>query len=479
MESVEAAGPVVPPAVLRAIRELVGPKGWIEEASALEPYLREERGLFRGRCAAVVRPASTEEVARVVALCAEAGVPVVPHGGNTGLVGGGVPRGGVVLSTARLDRIRAVDPLNRTMTVEAGVILADVQAAADQAGALFPLSLGAEGSCRIGGNLATNAGGTNVLRYGNARDLVLGLEVVLADGRVWDGLRGLRKNNTGYDLKQLFLGSEGTLGIITAAVLELFAKPRTRETALAAVPSVEAAVELFGRVNDVAGDTLAAFELMGRIALDFCIAHIPGCADPLADRHPWYALLELTSPRPNDPLRGVLEQALAEACAASVVLDAVVAQSETQAAGLWRMRESVPEAQKHEGGSIKNDVSVPLPRVAQFIDRASRAVEQALPGIRVVAFGHLGDGNIHFNLSQPAGMDRLAYLAEWDRIERLVSDIAIELDGSFSAEHGIGELKRAGLVRYKSDVEIELMHRLKRAFDPKNIMNPGKILEAE
>src|SRR5512143_1907610 len=267
MESVKAAGPVVPPAVRRAIRELVGPKGWIEEAAALEPYLREERGLFRGRCAAVVRPASTEEVARVVALCAEAGFPVVPHGGNTGLVGGGVPRGGVVLSTARLDRIRAVDPLNRTMTVEAGVILADVQEAADKAGALFPLSLGAEGSCRIGGNLATNAGGINVLRYGNARDLVLGLEVVLANGRVWNGLRGLRKNNTGYDLKQLFLGSEGTLGIITAAVLELFAKPRTRETALVAVPSAEAAVALFGRINDVAGDALAAFELISAPAL--------------------------------------------------------------------------------------------------------------------------------------------------------------------------------------------------------------------
>src|SRR5512144_1719637 len=254
MESVEAAGPVVPSAVLRAIRELVGPKGWIEEAAALEPYLREERGLFRGRCAAVVRPASTEEVGRVVALCAEAGVPVVPHGGNTGLVGGAVPRGGVVLSTTRLDRIRAVDPLNRTMTVEAGVILADVQAAADQAGALFPLSLGAEGSCRIGGNLATNAGGTNVLRYGNARDLVLGLEVVLADGRVWDGLRALRKDNTGYDLKQIFLGSEGTLGIITAAVLKLFPRPRVTETVLAAVADAQAAVELFHRAAGGVGD---------------------------------------------------------------------------------------------------------------------------------------------------------------------------------------------------------------------------------
>jgi FAD/FMN-containing dehydrogenase len=476
MDTADIAGPVAPPALLRAIRDTVGPKGWIDEAAALEPYLQEERGLFRGRCAAVVRPASSQEVARVVALCAEAGVPIVPHGGNTGLVGGGVPRGGVVLSTARLDRIRAVDSANRTMTVEAGVVLADVQAAADQAGALFPLSLGAEGSCRIGGNLATNAGGMNVVRYGNARDLVLGLEVVLPDGRVWDGLRGLRKNNTGYDLKQLFLGSEGTLGIITAAVLKLFAKPRTSETALAAVPSVEAAVELFRRLNDVMGDALTAFELMARIAVDFCIAHIPGCADPFGDRHPWYVLLGLTSPRRDDPLREALEGVMAKAYEEGVVLDAVVAQNETQAAELWRMRESVPEAQKHEGGSIKNDVSVPLSRVPEFIERASRAVEQALPGIRVVAFGHLGDGNIHFNLSQPPGMDRQDYFTEWDRIERLVSDIAVDLDGSFSAEHGIGELKRASMLRYKSAVEIQLMRTLKEALDPNNIMNPGKVL---
>jgi D-lactate dehydrogenase (cytochrome) len=476
MDTVGTAKPRMSPAFLRAIRDVVGPKGWIDEAAALEPYLVEERGLFHGRCAAVVRPASSEEVARVVALCAEAGVPVVPQGGNTGLVGGGVPRGGIVLSTARLDRIRAIDSVNRTITAEAGVILADLQAAADQAGALFPLSLGAEGSCRIGGNLATNAGGTNVLRYGNARDLVLGLEVVLPDGRVWDGLRGLRKNNTGYDLKQIFLGSEGTLGIITAAVLELFAKPRTSETALAAVPSAEAAVELFRRLNDAVGDALTAFELMARIALDFCITHIPSSADPFECGHPWYALLQVTSPRRNDPLREVLEEVLADAYEAGVVLDAVVAQNARLAAELWRLRESVPEAQKHEGGSIKNDVSVPVSRVAEFIDRATRAVEQALPGIRVVAFGHIGDGNIHFNLSQPVGMDRQAYLDQWDRIERLVSDIAIDLDGSFSAEHGIGELKRASLLRYKADIELDVMRRLKRALDPKNIMNPGKII---
>ncbi len=470
------SGAPLPADVLQRLREAVGEKGLIDDAAAVEPYLREERGLFCGDCSAVVRPASTAEVARVVTLCAEAGVPVVPHGGNTGLVGGGVPRGGIVLSTARLDRIRHVDPPNRTITAEAGVILADLQQAADEAGALFPLSLGAEGSCRIGGNLATNAGGMNVVRYGNARDLVLGLEVVLPDGRIWDGLRALRKNNTGYDLKHLFLGSEGTLGIITAAVLKLFARPRSSETAMVAVPTLDAAVELFGRINDVAGDALSGFELIARIALDFCLQHIPGCTDPMAEPHPWYVLLKLTSPRPDDPLREVIEEVLAAAWDAGVVLDAVVAQSETQAAELWRMRESIPEAQKPEGGSIKNDVSVPLSRVPAFIARASRAVEEALPGIRPVPFGHLGDGNIHFNLSQPVGMDRDAYLAQWDRIERIVSDIAADLGGSFSAEHGIGELKRSALLRYKSEVEIDLMRQIKQALDPRNIMNPGKVL---
>jgi FAD/FMN-containing dehydrogenase len=466
----------IPSVVLQAIRDTVGPKGWIKHPDELQPYLREERGLFVGKCAAVVLPANTDELSRVVKLCADAVIPVVPHGGNTGLVGGGVPRGGIVLSTVRLDRIRCLDPVNRTVTVEAGAILADVRAAADEAGAMFPLSLAAEGSCRIGGNLATNAGGINVLRYGNARDLVLGLEVVLPDGRVWNGLRGLRKDNTGYDLKQLFLGSEGTLGIITAAILKLFAKPRESETALAAVPSVGAAVELFQRLNEVAGDALTAFELMGRIAVDFCVRHIAGCFQPFRERHPWYVLVTVSSPRRQDTLRDILEDALGEALESGIVLDALVARSEAQAAQLWRLRESLPEAQKYEGGSIKNDVSVPLSRVAEFVDRASRTAEEALPGIRVVAFGHLGDGNIHFNLSQPVGMNRQSYLAHWDRIERLVSDIAAELDGSFSAEHGIGELKRASLLRYKSEVEIDLMRRLKRALDPDNIMNPGKIL---
>jgi FAD/FMN-containing dehydrogenase len=464
------------PDLRNRLRMVVGTKGWIDDPVGMEPHLVEERRRYRGTCAAVVRPASPEETADIVRICAEAALPIVTHGGNTGLVGGGVPRGGIVLSTVRLDRIRDIDPVNRTMTVEAGVILSDVQAAATRAGLFFPLSLAAEGSCRIGGNLATNAGGIAVLRYGNARDLVLGLEVVLADGRIWDGLKGLRKNNTGYDLKQVFLGSEGTLGIITAAVLKLFPRPVAIETALAALPSIDAVVQLFHRLQAAAGDALTAFEMINRLALEFCLKHIPGAADPFAGVHPCYALIKLASPRADDPLREAFESVLAQAFEDGILEDAVIAASEAQVEALWRLRESIPEAQKPEGGSIKNDVSVPVSRVPAFCDEAVRAVEDALPGIRVVAFGHVGDGNIHFNLSQPVGADRHAFLSQWDRLERIVSDIAVRLGGSFSAEHGVGEMKRDSLLRYKSPVEIDLMRAIKRAFDPKDIMNPGKVL---
>jgi len=379
---------------------------------------------------------------------------------------------------SRMNRVRAIDPVNRTITLEAGVILADVQKAAEEAGALFPLSLGAEGSCRIGGNLATNAGGMTVVRYGNARDMVLGLEVVLPDGRIWDGLKGLRKNNTGYDLKQLFLGSEGTLGIITAAVLKLYPPPRVAETALIAVPSVQAALDLFNRTNEQAGDTLTAFEFMARIGIDFAVKHVPDIVDPLTERYPYYALIKLTSTQANAPLKDTLEEILADAFEEGLVEDAVIAASESQGEALWRIRESIPEAQKPEGGSIKNDISVPLSCVPDFIERATAAVEQAMPGIRVVPFGHFGDGNIHFNLSQPIGADRQAFLAEWERFDRMVADIATDLGGSFSAEHGIGQLKTVDMDRYKSDVEIDLMRSLKRALDPKNIMNPGKVVRS-
>jgi FAD/FMN-containing dehydrogenase len=441
-------------------------------------YLVETRGLYRGEAAAVVRPANVEEVAFVVRECAAADVPVVPQGGNTGLVGGGVPQGGIVLSLARLDRIREVDPVNATMTVEAGCILKTVQDAASAADCLFPLSLASEGSCRIGGNLATNAGGTAVLRYGNTRDLVLGLEVVLADGRIWNGLNGLRKDNTGYDLKNLFVGSEGTLGIITAAVLKLFPKPKARVTAFAGLASVRDALILFERLRQQAGDQLTAFEYMPGFGLDIVLKHAAGTVRPLEGDHPSYALVELSSTRDDADLQTVMEAALGEAIEDGLVADATIGASEAQNRALWHLRESLSEVQRHEGGSIKHDVSVPVSRVADFIEEASAACEAAMPGIRVCAFGHVGDGNIHFNLSQPVGMDKAAYLAEWERFNRIVHDIVHGMKGSISAEHGIGLLKRNEILLYKDPVAVDLMRTLKRALDPRNILNPGKVIVA-
>jgi D-lactate dehydrogenase (cytochrome) len=466
-------------AALDAIRAVVGRKGWLDGPEEIEPYVIEQRGLYRGHCAMVVRPASTAEVAMVVSICRDAGLPVFPQGGNTGLCGGGVPEGGIVLSTARLDRVRAVDALNHTMTAEAGVVLADVQGAAAEAGCLFPLSLGAEGSCRIGGNLSTNAGGNAVLRYGNARDLVLGLEVVLPDGRVWEGLRGLRKDNTGYDLKHLFIGAEGTLGVITAAVLKLFPPPRQRATALAAAPSVEAVLELFRRTRAALADNLTGFELMSRLSVELVLKHVPGANDPFRRAHAQYALIEVTSPSDDGRLGEALERVLGRALEEGAIADAAVAASEGQAEALWRLRDTLPEAQSREGGSIKHDVSVPVSRVAEFIARADAAVEREMAGVRVVAFGHVGDGNVHFNLSQPEAMAREAFLREWARFNRIVHDIAVSMDGSFSAEHGIGQLRRDDLRRYRSAVELDLMRTLKKALDPKNIMNPGKVVDLD
>lgn len=467
----------LPRSFVESIRAVVGPHGCLTEPAAIEPFLVEARGLFRGRCAMVVRPTTTDEVARVVALCADAGVSVVPQGGNTGLCGGGVPDGGIVLSLARLNRVRALDAANHTITVEAGCILADVQQAAADAGCLFPLSLGAEGSCRIGGNIATNAGGVHVVRYGTTRDLVLGLEVVLADGRVWDGLRSLRKDNTGYDLKQLFIGAEGTLGIVTAAVLKLFPRPRARAVALAGTTGADRVLTLFTRIRDACGEALTAFEFMSRFALECALKHVPGNQDPLSAPHAHYALIELASPRADDAaLRADLEAVLNAALDDGVIADAAIAASDAQIKALWRLRETITEAQKGEGGSIKHDIAVPVSKVPEFLARAERVATQALPGVRVCAFGHLGDGNIHYNLSQPLGMDRAAFMAEWDRFSLLVHDLVGEMGGSFSAEHGIGRLKLAELERYKEDVEIDLMRTLKRALDPKNILNPGKVV---
>jgi FAD/FMN-containing dehydrogenase len=398
-------------------------------------------------------------------------VGVVPQGGNTGLVGAQIPRPGageVLIGLGRMNRVRAVDPVDNTVTVEAGCTLAAVQAAAAAVDRLFPLSLAAEGSCQIGGNLSTNAGGIHVLRYGNTRDLVLGLEVVTADGAVWDGLRALRKDNTGYDLKQLFVGAEGTLGIITAAVLKLFPRHRQVETVFAAVPDVDAAVALLGAVRAATDDGVLAFELIPRRALEFVTRHVPGTTDPLPRPSGWYVLFDLTV------ARATAEQALAGAVEAGLITDAALAASAAQAAALWRLREAISESQKPEGASIKHDISVPVSRIPAFMHQALAAVERLVPGIRPVPFGHVGDGNLHFNLSQPPGADGRAFLARAEEIHLAVHDIVHALGGSISAEHGIGVAKREEIRRYKSEVEIALMRAVKQALDPKGIMNPGK-----
>jgi FAD/FMN-containing dehydrogenase len=463
---------------LQRIKAAVGARGWVADPGEQEPYLIEARRIYRGATRLVVRPASTGEVAEVVRICAEARLPIVPQGGNTGLVGGGVPPEdghNIVLALGRMNRIRAIDPVNFTMTVEAGCILAQLQQAAAEVDRLFPLSLGAEGSCQIGGNLSTNAGGIAVLRYGNTRELTLGVEVVLPDGQVWDGLRGLRKDNTGYDLKHLFIGGEGTLGIITAATIKLYPKPREIETALLGLTRVEDVMDLFARARAATADQLTAFELIPRAALDLALTHIPGTADPLAARHPWYVLLEMSSSQTDSGIRALLERLLETALDRHLVADGVIAESGPQAKELWRIREAIVEAQLYSG-SIKHDVSVPVSRVADFITRATARVTDRLPDIRPIAFGHVGDGNIHFNLTQPEGADTAAYLARWQEFNDIVHGVVRELHGSISAEHGVGLMKRDEITHYKSPVEIELMRLVKRALDPGNIMNPGKLV---
>ncbi len=465
--------------IIDRLKALVGPAGYLIDPAEIAPHLVEWRGLWHGRTELVIRPNSTEQLADAVRLCAEAKLPMVPQSGNTGLCGGGVPSEdghNIVIDTTRLNRVRAIDPDNFTLVAEAGCILADIQRVADEADRLFPLSLGAEGTCRIGGNISTNAGGVQVLRYGTMRDLVMGLEVVLPDGRIWHGLRTLRKDNTGYDLKHLFIGAEGTLGIVTAAALRLYPKPKDIATCFVGMNDINDVMALFARARAASGDQLTAFELIPRIGLDIAIRHIPGVTDPLEQQFPDYVLMELASSSPHGNLAGVLENFLAEAMEAGLVADGTIAATDAQRQALWRIREGMVEAQRHEGASIKHDISVPVASVAKFITAASQAVTGRLPGIRPVAFGHVGDGNVHFNLSQPIGYDRQAFLERWQEFNDIVHGIVAGFNGSISAEHGIGSLKRDELTRYKAPLELELMARIKRALDPDDLLNPGKVI---
>lgn len=465
--------------LLESLSAIVGPANVLTAEDEVAPHLTDWRGRYHGVALCVARPGTTAEVSAVVRACGEAGAPIVPQGGNTSHCGAGIPDTtgrGVIVSLSRMKAIRAIDAANDTITVEAGCVLQTVQEAAAEADRLFPLSLAAEGSCQIGGNLATNAGGVQVLRYGNARELTLGLEVVLPDGQVWDALRGLRKDNTGYDLKQLFIGSEGTLGIITAAVLKLFPRPRAKATGWLAIDSVHAAVHLLGALQATFGAALTACELVSDVSLALVEKHVRGARAPLADS-PWHLLIELSGPGEDEALRVSLESFLEGALEGGVIADAVVAQSGEQASRLWRLRESISEAQKTEGVSIKHDISVPVSRLGEFLERAGAALAAAYPGIRIVAFGHVGDGNLHYNQSRPEAGENAAFIAATPEVNRIVHDLVHALGGSISAEHGIGQLKREELRRYKSAVELDMMRAVKKALDPQGIMNPGKLLQ--
>ncbi|TBW40096.1 FAD-binding oxidoreductase [Siculibacillus lacustris] len=470
--------PAFPADVLDRLRRIVGATHVETDPIDIAPHLEERRGLWHGATPAVVSPGTTAEVAAVLALADARGLKIVPQGGNTGLVGGQTPSpvgDEIVLSLTRLDRIREVDPASDTMTVEAGVTLARAQEAAAAVDRLFPLSLASEGSCTIGGNLATNAGGTAVIAHGNARDLVLGIEVVLADGRVLNGLGKLRKDNTGYDLKHLFIGSEGTLGIITAAVLKLVPRPAAIGTAFVATPSPATAVALLGRAKAAFGQGLTGFELMPRFGLDLVLKHLPGARDPIAGRHDWYVLLEvaaMTADGLDERLEAFLEAALSD----GEIEDGVIAGSLDQRAALWRMREGMSDVQSLEGGSIKHDVSVPIAAVPEVIEQGIAAARTVVPDIRPVPFGHLGDGNIHFNFTQPVGADKAAYLARWGEVNRAVHAVVVAHGGSVSAEHGIGVLKRELLTEVKDPTALAVMRALKATLDPKGLLNPGKVL---
>ncbi|MET0193334.1 MAG: FAD-binding oxidoreductase [Hyphomicrobiaceae bacterium] len=465
------------PELIERLRAIVGPSHALTDPDQQLPYLRELRDMYEGRAAVVLRPGSTEEVSKILSLAHEHRIPVVPQAGNTGLVGGQVPmHGELLLSVGRLKGVRAVDAAGYTMTVETGLTLAEVQAVAEKANRLFPLSLPSEGSCQLGGNLGTNAGGVGVLAYGNTRQLVLGLEVVLADGRIWNGLKALKKDNTGYDLRDLFIGSEGTLGIITAAVLKLFPRPLEKATAIVAMPDFKSALGLFSLAQDTAGTGLTAFEFMPRIVIDFVLKNLAGTREPFATKYPWYVLLEISGLKADGIAEQQMLSTLETATEKGLIIDAAIAGSLAQARDFWRLREAVSEAQRPEGASIKHDVSVPVQRIPEFVERANALVEQLCPGVRPLAFGHFGDGNVHYNITQPVGMAREDFMGRWDEIMGAVHALVVEMGGSISAEHGIGFMKREELVHVKSDVELDLMRKIKAAFDPRGILNPGKVL---
>ncbi|MHC2436277.1 FAD-binding oxidoreductase [Bradyrhizobium sp. USDA 4451] len=475
MNIVQSAVPPLPPELLEKFRAIVGAKYAVTDAADIEPYVTEERDLFHGRSQLVLRPGSTAEVAAICKLASEHRIALVPQGGNTGLVGGQTPHNGeLVVSLRRLDKIRDIDVESNTMTCEAGVVLQIAQQKAAEVDRLFPLSLGAEGSCTIGGNLSTNAGGTGALAYGVAREMALGLEVVLADGRVLNALSKLKKDNTGYDLRNLFIGAEGTLGIITAATLKLFPRPRAVETAYVGLTSPAAALKLLSISRNQAAGALTSFELLADIAVDFSIRHGIDIRDPLTSKHPWYVLMELSSSR--DDARDTLEAILAQGMEDGIVDDAVIAANLSQRQAFWKLRDEMSAAQKPEGGSIKHDISVPVAAVPDFIEEANAAVVKLIPGARPVPFGHLGDGNIHYNVSQPVGANAADFLARWHDVNAVVFEIVLRMGGSISAEHGIGVLKRDELPDVKDNVAIELMRSIKAMLDPLGIMNPGKVL---
>ncbi|MEM7251136.1 MAG: FAD-binding oxidoreductase [Pseudomonadota bacterium] len=464
--------------VIADLQHIVGPQGYYLDAADQAPYLVDHRSRYIGCSPLVIRPKNTAEVAAVMRTCAEAGIAVVPQGGNTGLVGGSVPDESgeqILLSLSRMKAVRAIDPNNATLTVEAGVVLTEVQRLADEAGFLFPLSLASEGSCQIGGNLATNAGGTAVLRYGNARDLVLGLEVVLANGEVWENLTGLRKDNTGYDLKQLFLGSEGTLGIITAATLKLFPKPTAVETLWVAVPNPAAAIRLLRRMRDRHGEAVTTFEYIHRNCVDLVLKHFDTARDPMNEAHEHYVLAELTAAQ-GDGLGDALEATLESEIASGDVLDAVIAQNQSQAKALWALRENITESAKNDGAEMKHDISVAVSDIPEFLEAGTVAIKREMPGAVLIPFGHVGDGNLHFNLTQADAYGRETFLAETDRVADVIHDLVVSMDGSFSAEHGIGRSKRDALEKYKSPVEMTLMRAIKNAVDPQGLLNPGKVI---